>query len=79
MHRTTVMLDEELYRAVKRKAVDRGQPMRALMEEALRTHLGLVEKRPKTRPPKFGVYKARVVGPCSRKEIYEEYLARKFR
>ena len=79
MHRTTVILDDELYRAVKRKAVDRGQPMRTLMEEALRTHLGLVGKDPKTHPPKFGAYKARVVGPWSRKEIYEEYLARKFR
>lgn len=79
MHRTTVILDEELYRAVKRKAVDRGQPMRALMEEALRTHLGLVENRSKIHLPKFGVYKAHVVGPWSRKEIYEEYLARKFR
>ena len=79
MHRTTIDLDDELYRAVKRRAIDRGQPMCALVEEALRIQLGLGEKRPKKPPPKFGVYRARVVGPWSRREIYEEYLARKFR
>ena len=79
MHRTTVMLDEELYRAVKRKAIDRGRPMRLLVEEALRTYLGLVVKRPKAQQPRFGVYRARVRGSLSRQAIYDEYLERKAR
>ena len=57
MHRTTVMLDEEVYRAVKRKAVDRGRPMRALVEEAIRAYLGLGRQPKPGKPPRFGVYK----------------------
>ena len=76
MHRTTFMLDEELYRQVKRKAVDRGRPMRVLVEEAIRAYLGL-GARPRTgKPPKFDVYPSRVVGTLSRKEIYA-YLGEK--
>ena len=76
MQRTTFMLDEELYREVKRKAVDRRQPMRTLVEEALRTYLGLRVRGPRARQPKFGVYQARVQGPLSRQDIYG-YLKRK--
>ncbi len=75
MHRTTVMLDEELYRVVKRSAVDRGRPMRLLVEEALRRYLGLGAPAAHAVPPRFGVYRARVKGTCSRRDIYG-HLAR---
>ena len=76
MQRTTFMLDEELYREVKRKAVDRHQPMRALVEEALRTYLGLRVRGPAVRQPKFSLYRARVQGSLSRQDVYG-YLKRK--
>lgn len=79
MHRTTVMLDEELYRAVKRKAVDRGRPMRVLVEEAIRTYLGLGAKPKHGALPKFGVYKAKVIGSLRREDIYEDYIRNKVR
>ncbi len=77
MHRTTFMLDEELYRQVKRKAVDRGRPMRALVEEAIRTYLGLTQKSGSGKRPKFGVYNARVIGSLRRADIYAEHLRHK--
>ncbi len=77
LRRTTVMLEDELYRAMKRKAVDRGRPMRALVEEAIRIYLGLPAKRPDARAPKFGVYKMKVIGSLRREDIYEEHLRRK--
>ena len=77
MHRTTFMLDDELYRQVKRKAVDRGRPMRALVEEAIRAYLGLGMKPAQGRVPKFGVYKMKVIGSLRREDIYEEHLRRK--
>ena len=77
MHRTTVMLDEELYRRMKRTAVDRGRPMRVLVEEALRKYLGLARRTTKESSPSFGVYPARVIGSLSRANIYDEYLKRK--
>lgn len=70
MHRTTLMLDEELYRAVKRKAIDRGRPMRALVEEAIRAYLGLPNRPAAHRQPKFGVSPSRVIGTLTRKDIY---------
>jgi len=71
------MLDEELYRQVKRKAVDRGRPMRALVEEAIRTYLGLTQKPGPGKRPKFGVYNARVIGSLRRADIYKEHLRHK--
>jgi len=71
------MLDDELYREVKRKAVDRGRPMRTLVEEALRRYLGLSPNRAKSSRPKFGVYRVAVKGSLSRQDIYDEYVRRK--
>lgn len=78
MHRTTVMLDDDLYRAVKRKAVDRGRPMRTLVEEAIRTYLGLERPTPR-QVPKFGVYNARIIGSLRREHIYAEHIRHKMR
>lgn len=75
--RTTVVLDDELYREVKRKAIDRGRPMRLLMEEALRAYLGKTRSTHKVSGPKFGVYPAKIVGSLRREDIYADYLARK--
>lgn len=77
MHRTTLMLDEELYRAVKRTAVDRGRSMRVLVEEAIRTYLGLGAKPKHGALPKFGVYKMKVIGSLRRADIYEEHIRKK--
>ena len=78
MHRTTFMLDEELYRQVKRKAIDRGRPVRALVEEALRAYLGLSKSSRPAPRPKFRVFKASVHGSLRREDIYKEHLHRKF-
>ncbi len=78
MRRTTLMLDDDLYRAVKRKAIDRGRPMRTLVEEALKAYLGL-GTNVRVRQPRFGVYPGRVVGSFRRADIYAERLDRKFR
>ena len=77
MQRTTFMLDEELYREVKRKAVDRRQPMRALVEEALRTYLGLGVKPRRGRGPTFGVYNMRIIGSLRREDIYAAHIRHK--
>ena len=77
MRRTTLILDDDLYRAVKRKAVDRGRPMRVLVEEALRTYLGLRAEPKRGTVPKFGVYKARITGDLRRGDIYTDYLRKK--
>ena len=77
MHRTTFVLDEELYRQVKRKAIDRGRPVRVLVEEALRAYLGLSVKPRQGPAPKFGVYKMKVIGSLRREDIYEEHIRRK--
>ena len=78
MHRTTLMLHDELYREVKRKAIDRGRPMRALVEEAIRAYLGLGGKPPVGKLPKFGVYKMKIVGSLRREDIYRDHLRQKF-
>ena len=71
MRRTTLVLDDELYREVKRKAIDRGRPMRTLVQEALRMYLSLPTPSRQSRP-KFGVYRFRVKGDLRRETIYGE-------
>ena len=72
MHRTTVMLEEALYRAVKRQAIDRGRPVRQLIEEALRRYLGLRTVSSRRRTPGFGVYEARVRQSMTRSRMYRD-------
>ena len=72
MRRTTLLLDDELYREVKRKAIDRGRPMRALVQEALRLYLGLPTRPSQRSQPKFGVYRFRVKGDLRRQTLYGE-------
>ncbi len=79
MRRTTVMLDDALYRAVKREAVDRGRPMRMLVEEALRRYVGWPGERTRITRQRFHVFQARVLGSLRRADIYGEHLARKYR
>lgn len=76
MYRTTLVLDDELHRQLKRTAVDRRRPMRALVEEAIRVYLGLGRKPKQGKVPKFGVYPSHVIGSLSRQEIYA-YLSEK--
>ncbi|MBI2495264.1 MAG: hypothetical protein HYY90_04725 [Candidatus Omnitrophica bacterium] len=77
MYRTTLALDDELHRQLKRTAVDRRRPMRVLVEEAIRAYLGLPGKTRTNKPPKFGVYKLGVIGSLRREDIYAEHLRHK--
>jgi hypothetical protein len=43
--RTTLDLNDELLRQVKRRAADEGTSLRAVIEGALRAHLGRLRKR----------------------------------
>lgn len=77
MYRTTLVLDDELHRQLKRTAVDRRRPMRALVEEAIRAYLGGGQKSPMSKAPQFGVYNARIIGSLRRADIYKEHLRHK--
>ena len=70
MHRTTLILEDDLYRQVKREAVDRGRSMRVLVEEALRKYLGLTPVHRNVHVPRFGVYQVRIRRHFNREDIY---------
>ena len=74
--RTTVALDEELYRQVKRRAVDLDRPIREIVQEALRLFCqGRVTAAPgRHRMPRFGAFRSRIKGSLSRSEIYRDRL-----
>ncbi len=72
MHRTTVILDEELYRNAKKTAVDQRQSFTQLLEAALRGYLSKpLMISPKKKPVKFGVYRVKIKGDLRRETIYE--------
>jgi hypothetical protein len=79
IRRTTVLLEEDLYRQMKRRAVDRGTPVRRLVEDALKSYLGINEETPTSHPLAFGVYQGRIVGSLRREDLYREHLLRKIR
>ena len=79
MRRTTMMLDDDLYRQIKRTALDYNRPMRALMTEALRMYLGRLRRPRKAPLPKFGLYEARIVSSLRREEFYRERVDRSAR
>ncbi|MBI4597466.1 MAG: hypothetical protein HY737_03595 [Candidatus Omnitrophica bacterium] len=70
MYRTTLVLDDELHRQLKRTAVDRRRPMRVLVADAIRAYYGFGLKPKPSPTPKFGVYRFKVKGNLSRKDIY---------
>jgi hypothetical protein len=44
--RTTITLDEQLFEAARRLAVGRDRSFSAVVQDALRTYLALIEKAP---------------------------------
>lgn len=68
--KTTVVLERDLLRAVKRKALEENTTLKEIFHQALLRELG--EKKRKTRKVEFGQYNmGRIKGKLSRKEIYE--------
>lgn len=71
--RTTIVLDEELYRQVKRRAIDLDRPIREIVQEALQLFCrGRPTISARRRMPNFGAYRFRVKGSLNRSEIYRD-------
>ena len=74
MHRTTIELEETLYRLARKTAIDRDKPFKELVGEALQQYLlRLGVETPKRKPdPMPGVYPSQVTGTLSRRDIYAD-------
>jgi predicted transcriptional regulator len=70
--RTTVNLKPEIYRRLKRMAVDRDQPLQEIVNDALDRHLRATarEKAMSARFPSFRMGKTK--GRLTREEIYQD-------
>ena len=69
--RTTVALEEGLYRQIKRRAVDLDRPIREIVQEALRLFCqGRTAVPTHKKMPNFGAYRFRLKGSLDRSEIY---------
>jgi hypothetical protein len=71
MHRTTVLLDDELYRQAKKTAVDEDKSLKELVETALTRYLNQRHQTLPKKRPKFGVYRLRIKGDLRRETIYD--------
>jgi hypothetical protein len=73
--RTTIVLEKELYRQVKRLALEQDKTLKEIIEQALRSYLrGDHERGPKSRGGRFGVYTGKVRGSLRRENIYRDVL-----
>lgn len=73
--RTTVVLDESLYRQAKRLAVEQDKSLKEIIAEALRDFLKRGQRGVR-RPagPRFGVYPGKVLTELSRGTLYRDLL-----
>jgi len=72
MIRTTVRLDEELFKDARKKAIDQGVAFAKIVNEALRNYLK-VEKKAKTSKFELKVYNiGKIKGSLRRKDLYED-------
>lgn len=71
--RTTVVLDETLYRQAKRMAVEQDKSLKEILEEALRTFLrGGLQRMENAPGPRFGVYPSKARTDLRRETIYRD-------
>lgn len=68
--KTTIVLEKDLLRAIKRKALEENATLKEIFRQALLKELGREKKR--ARKVKFGQYNmGKIRGNLSRKEIYD--------
>jgi hypothetical protein len=73
--RTTIMLEKELYRQIKRLALEQDKTVKEIIEQALRSYLrGDHQTGQKDRKRRFGVYPGKVRGNLRRENIYRDIL-----
>ncbi len=73
MHRTTIFLDEELEKKLKKKARKEGQTLTNLIQNYVRAGLNRSEAAPKSKPlslPAFSMGEA-TVDPADRSRLWD--------
>lgn len=72
MIRTTVRLEDNIFKEARKEAIDRGMAFTDLINQVLKNYLSLTKKA-KKRDFKFKIYKmGRIVGSLSREQIYSQ-------
>lgn len=73
--RTTIVLEKELYKQVKRLALEQDMTLKEIVEKAIRAYLrGDHERTQRSRGGRFGVYAGKVRGSLRREDIYRDIL-----
>lgn len=73
--RTTVVLEENLYRQVKKLAVEQDKSLKETIEQALRALLrGGQQRRGRAAGPRFGLYPSKVLTDSRREALYRDLL-----
>lgn len=73
--RTTVVLDENLYRQAKRAAVEQDKTLKEILEEALLAFLrGGQQRSGRAAVPRFRVYPGKAFTDLRRETLYRDLL-----
>lgn len=71
--RTTVVLEESLYRQAKKGAVEMDKSLKEIIEEALRGFLmGDQGQRETVARPRFGIYPGKPTAATRREDLYRD-------
>jgi hypothetical protein len=73
--RTTIVLEKELYRQIKRLALEQEKTVKDVVEQALRAYVrGDAQRVQKSKGGRFGVYAGKPRGSLRRENIYRDVL-----
>lgn len=70
--RTTIVLEKELYRQVKRLALEQDKTLKEIVELALRAYLRGDDQRQNNKTARFGVYAGKARRSLRREDIYQD-------
>lgn len=70
--RTTIVLEKELYRQVKRLALEQDKTVKEIVELALRAYLRGDDQRQRSKKGRFGVYAGKARRSLRREDIYQD-------
>lgn len=71
MIRTTVRLEEQVFKEARKKAIEEGKPFAEVINSALRQYLRAEYKRGVAKKIKFGAYHLGAKSSLRRVDIYE--------
>lgn len=73
MIRTTVRIEERIFKDARKKAIDEGLPFAKVVNQALKQYLQIPKNKPKKQKFEYKIYNiGQIKGSLSREDLYDD-------